>query len=101
MQLQPIVVGPDPGIGLPSGWPVTLMDAEDNVAVVVLKKTWLPSMVRTGCFDYLARTWAEIRGDGYHLEKQSGTQLPIVSSGSEDWVCFNSESLCFSSGTAH
>lgn len=34
MQLQPIVVGPDPGIGLPSGWPETLMEAEDNMAVV-------------------------------------------------------------------
>lgn len=57
MQLQPIVVGPDPGIGLPSGWLVTLMDAEDNVAVIILRKA--------------------------------------VSSGSEDWVCFNSEALCF------
>lgn len=37
MQLQPIVVGPDPGIGLPSGWPETLMEAEDNMAVLLIE----------------------------------------------------------------
>lgn len=37
MQLQPIVVGPDPGIGLPSGWPETLMEAEDNMAAVLVE----------------------------------------------------------------
>lgn len=37
MQLQPIVVGPDPGIGPLSGWPETLMEAEDNMAVVLVK----------------------------------------------------------------
>lgn len=36
MQLQPIVVGPDPGIGLPSGWPETLMEAKDNMAVPLI-----------------------------------------------------------------
>lgn len=38
LQLQPIVVGPDPGIGLPSGRPETLMDAEEDMAVVLSEK---------------------------------------------------------------